>query len=451
MSLRMSSWGALPAALLVALAPALVRADTSLVATGAVDTGYSTNIQGTPESDDPMAPQVLADGFMSLRPGLSAAYERPRSTHNLNYTFGAQLYLTSTEANSYSNTLAYQSLIATSARGSLRLGASFNAGRLNNFNQPGQQVGQPGDVQPDGDTSFISYNANASYRHLLSQRMTGEVAVGGTRFEPSSGGLVGPTTNSDLRVRLERSYRYHLLGADARLSYTKQEVPEVQRSLIAGPGVFWTWNVTQSISTNATAGADAVGEYPAFSRGITVPRGSAAVTYSHERGRATAGFARGAAVNIFGGDTTIDNSFFLNAGLPVPLPIERPVALTAGVVYSTGRIIDLDIGDTRGRNKRLSADVLLGTQINPAWLLAFRFNTSKQERQDITEMGTVNSITRQTIVSVVLTGRFPQEIAGQVPRQSSDRVESGNAAFRPEPPPAQAPGESSAPTPAPPR
>lgn len=445
MSFRLPKWSARAAALLLSLAPSLAAADTSLVATGAVDSGYSTNIQGTPESDDPMAPEVLADGFMNLRPGLSAAYERPRSTHNLNYIFGAQLFLKSTEANSYSNTLAYQSIVAVSARGSLRLGASFNAGRINQFNQPGQQVGQVGNVQPNGDQEFVAYNGSGAYRHLLSQRMTGEISVAGNKFVPSGGIDVGPTTNGDIRFRLERTFRYHLLGGDTRLTYTRQEQPDVQRSLIAGPGAFWTWNVTESISTTTTAGIDAVGEYPAFARGVTVPRASAALTYSHERGRATVGYSRGAVVNIFGGDTTIDNSVFLNVGLPVPLFVRRPVALTIGAIYSTGKIIDLEIGDTRGRNTRISGDITIGTQINPAWVLGARFNMNKQDRDDEGDMGNVSTTIRQTVVSVVLTGRFPEEIAAQVPRQSSDRVESGNAAFEPEPEAPQAPGNSGAP------
>ncbi len=442
------SWrSTLAATLSLSLAPALASADTSLVATGAVDTGYSTNIQGTPESDDPMAAPVVADGFMNLRPGLAAAYERARSIHNLNYTFGVQLYLESSEANSYSNTLAYQGVITTSPRGSLRLGAAFNAGVLNTFNQPGQEIGQPGDVQPDGDTEFIAYNGNAGYRHLLSQRLTGEFTVAGAKFEPTDGGEVGPTTNGDTRFRLERRSRYHLIGGDARISYTRQEVPEVQRTLIAGPGAFWTWDITQSISSSTTAGIDAVGEYPAFARGLTVPRGSLAFTYSHERGRATIGWARGAVVNIFGGDITIDNQFFLNAGLPVPLPMKRPVALTAGLVYSTGEIIDVDIGDTRGSTERIGADLALATALTPAWNLGLRFTTSRQTREDVGAMGSLETVTNQSVGTIVLAGRFPSEVAAQVPRQSSDRVESGNAVFQPEPPPAQAPGNSNPPAP----
>ena len=446
MSLGVSKWSIGSAFLLLALSPGEVDADTSLVATGAVDSGYSTNIQGTPESDDAMAAQPISDGFMNLRPGLSAAYERRRSIHNLNYIFGAQLYLESTEANSYSNSLSYQSVIAMSPRGSLRLGAAFNAGELNAFNQPGEQVGEAGDVQPNGDTTFISYNGSAGYRHLLGQRMTGEVNVAATRFEPTDGGEVGPTTTGNLQFRLERTFRYHLLGGDARLSYTKQVVPEVQRSLITGPGIFWTWNITDRVSTTTTAGLDVVGEYPAFEGRVTVPRGSAAVTYSHERGRATLGAARGAGVNIFGGDTTVDNSVFLNAALPVPLPIERPVAMTAGVIYSKGEILDLDIGETRGRNDRISADLTIGMVINPAWNIGLRLSTSKQTRDDIDDMmNTLESTTRQTVGSIGLAGRFPEEIAAQVPRQSSDRVESGNAVFEPAAPPAQAPGNSNAP------
>lgn len=430
--------------LLLLLPFGLAKADTSLLATGAVDTGYSTNIQGVadPDGTDPLAPEVVADGFMNLSPGLAAAYELPRAIHNLNYVFGARLFLSNRDANSFSNTLGYQGLLSLSARSSLRLGAAFNAGRVNAFDQAGSNVVQEGDLLPDGDVEFIAYNANTTYRRLLSQLWTGAVTLGAAKFQPTNTGRVGTTTNVEQRFRLERSFRSHLLGADTRLTFNRQEVPEVERSLITGPGVFWTWNITEAISSNTSAGVDVVGEYPRLARGFTVPRGAAALTYSHERGRATVGWARGAAVNLFGGDTTNNNQFFLNAGLP--LPTRRPVALTAALAYATGEIIDINSGELRGRTERLSADVTVAMQLNRAWTLGLRGETSKQMLEDRDEMGmgTLDSIIRQTVASVVLQGRFPEVVAAQVPRQSSDRVESGNATFQDQPAPQQGPGAS---------
>ncbi len=406
------------------------HADTSLVATGTASTGYSTNILGVPATDDVnAAQQVEADGFSDLAPGLAAAYEHRRGIHNLTYVFGARVFLRNSGANSYNNTLSYQNILSTSARGSLRMGASFNSGRVNAFDQAGNDVVGEGDLLPDGDVEFIAYNANISYRHQLTQNLTGETSITGGKFIPTSGvDQAGETTNIEHRMRIDRGFQRHLLGVDFRTGYNKQEVPELQESLTLGPGVFWTWNATQSISTNATAGIDVIGEYPGLARGLTVPRASAAVTYSHERGRATTGWSRGVATNLFGGDTTINTQYFTN--VTMPLPSKRPMALGIAAAYATGDIIDVTLDEARGTTERVSADLNLGVELTRAWQLGVRLETSKQTQNDVlADMMQFEAVTTQTQGLVVLTGRFPGAIAAQVPRRSSDRVESGESDF----------------------
>ncbi len=406
------------------------QADTSLTATGSASTGYSTNILGVPATEDPAAAQVPeADGFSDLTPGLSAAYEHRRGVHNLNYVFGARLFLRNSEANSYNNTLSYQNILSTSARGSLRMGASFNSGRVNAFDQAGADFVGEGDLLPDGDVEFIAYNANVSYRHQLSQVWTGEAAVSGGKFVPTSGvEQSGETTNADLNLRLDRSFQRHRVGMSVRTAFNRQEVPDVQRTLTFGPGVFWTWNTTDAISLNASGGLDVIGEYPGLGRGLSVPRASAAVTYSHERGRATMGATRGVAANLFGGDTTVNTQYFSNVAMP--LPSKRPMVVGLAAAYATGDIIDITLEDPRGTTERVSADINLGMELTRAWQLGVRLETSKQTQRDVlADMSTFEATTTQTQGLIVLTGRFPEVMAAQVPVRSTDRVESGDSDF----------------------
>ncbi len=406
------------------------QADTSLVATGSASTGYSTNILGVPATDDVnAAQQPEADGFSDLAPGLAAAYEHRRGIHNLLYVFGARLFLRNSEANSYNNTLSYQNILATSARGSLRMGAGFNSGRVNGFDQAGNEVVGEGDLLPDGDVEFIAYNASLSYRHQLTQNLTGETSIVGGKFIPTSGvEQSGETTNIEHRIRVERGFRRHLVGVDFRTGFNKQEVPDLQRSLTLGPGAFWTWNVNASFSTNASLGLDVIGEYPRLARGLTVPRASAAVTYSHERGRASIGWTRGVAANLFGGDTTVNTQYFTN--VTMPLPTKRPMVAGVAAAYATGDIIDVTLDQARGTTERASADLSIAMELTRAWQLGLRLETSKQTQNDVlADMMQFEAITSQTQGLVVLTGRFPAAIAAQVPRRSSDRVESGASDF----------------------
>jgi len=421
---------ALGGGLLLVLSTTVAQADTSLIATGSASTGYSTNIQGVPENDDPtLGQQVEADGFSDLAPGLSAAYEHRRGIHNLSYIFGARLFFQNSEANSYNNTVIYQNILTVSPRGSLRMGASFNSGRVNAFDQAASQVVNQGNVLPDGDVEFISYNANIAYRHQLSQNWTGEASLLGGKFVPTGGGdQAGDTTNVEQRLRLDRGFRRHLVGVDFRTAFNKQIVPDVQKTLSVGPGINWTWNLSESFSTNSSAGVDVIGEYPTLARSLKVPRAAAAITYSHERGRATLGWARGVATNLFGGDTTINNQYSLTVGLP--LPTKRPMNVGVDAAYATGEIIDIASDESRGNTERKSADLNLGMELTRTWILGLRFQVSKQTQDNIlVDMSVDTAITNQAQGLLVLQGRFPGAAAAQVPPRSTDRVESGEADF----------------------
>lgn len=415
---------------LLALGSTIAHADTSLVATGSASTGYSTNILGVPETDTPVPgqPEVEGDGFTDLTPGLAAAYEHRRGIHNLNYFFNARLFLSNSEANSYNNTIAYQNILAVSPRGSLRMGANFNSGRVNAFDQAGNDVIGEGNLLPDGDVEFQAYNASASYRHQLSQTMTGEVALGGGKFIPTGGGVAGGnTTNLDMTLLLSRTFRRHLIGGDLRVGYNRQEAPDVQKTLTTGPGVFWTWNINESFSTNSSAGLEIVGEYPSMQRGITVPRFGTAITYSHERGQASVGFARGVQTNLFGGQQTVENSIFSNVALP--LPTRRPMVVGLAAAYAKGELFTIETG-LGGDTERASADINFGVELTRVMQLGVRLETSTQTQTD--QLGAemnFEAVTKQTQGLVILTGRFPSEVAAQVPRRSSARVESGESEF----------------------
>jgi hypothetical protein len=188
-----------------------------------------------------------------------------------------------------------------------------------------------------------------------------------------------------------------------------------------------------------------LGQYPDFDERLYVPRVSLALTYSHERGRATAGWARGATANLFGGDTTINNQYFLNIGMP--LPTRRRIALTTQAAYGTGEIIDTEIGEARGTTERISGDIGLAMELNQAWNLGVRFQSSKQILVNFAPMMDIESTVKQTSGVVVLQGRFPEEMAAQVPPLRNDRVESANESFEDVAAPAQGPGASNAPRP----
>jgi len=198
-----------------------------------------------------------------------------------------------------------------------------------------------------------------------------------------------------------------------------------QQTVAGGPQAYWTWDATRRFSTFAFAGLTAVVEAPEFLRGVILPTGGATINFTDgDRGQAALSWVHGVSANIFTSDVTVNNRYTLRGNIPMPF-VEDRASLNASVAYRRGRFLDIAAGEQRGRTEQVIASLGANYAIDEAWGLALRYRNTRQVRDDL--LGERVGIARQT-VTLSLGGRFPTEIAAQVPAESV-RVDEQNAAL----------------------
>lgn len=78
-------------------------ADHSLHALTTLTTGYTDNVQAVPDNpaDPTITPEVQADAFANIAPGIIFSHEGSRITQVLRYTLSIRLYADQSGANSF--------------------------------------------------------------------------------------------------------------------------------------------------------------------------------------------------------------------------------------------------------------------------------------------------------------------------------------------------------------
>lgn len=395
--------------------------DSSLVATGIVSSGYTNNILGVPETDDILAPQVQGDGFMSLAPGLSAAYETIRTIHNLSYVFGARLFMRHSEANSYTNALRYDGLNYLSAVSSLRLGAGFTSGRINAFDRASSEIIDDSAEIPRGDLAYVSGRVGAQYTRLLSAVLSTGVSGAVYSFLPTNTDTASSNYSIQGRANIERTYRYHLLGAALRSNFVinprnDDEMRPANQAVNFGPEVYWTWDITETFSSQAVAGLATVVRAPDFQKGMVLPRGGLTLSYIRPRGRLSLAWTHDVGSNVFTGRIVLNNRF--SGRVDMPIPFTDRVRVRGGLSYRTGRYLDIEEQALRGVSEQFTGNTGISFALTDAWGLATRYEFSRQFTEN-PSTGRRRGIARR-VVTLVLAGRFPAKVARQVGEMGTD-------------------------------
>ena len=292
-----------------------VSGDASLVATADVASGYTDNVLAVPETNDPFAPQVEPGFFTNAAPGLSATYETRRVLHNLFYRFSARLFVEHSEANSYSNEVGYRGLIALSPVSSLRVGAGFTAGRINAFDTTAAD-GHVADL-PRGDVSYISSNGSLEHRKALTRNLDLISATSIRNFMPTNTDAQGDSWVWTNLVRIERRWRFHMLGAQVDAALNSASFPslrQTQRSASGGGRLVWGWDITDRLSSNVYGGMAAVVDVSDLNRRISFPIAGASLSYAIDPTRFTAAYSRGVFMNAFTGDVTFLGQLLADGG-----------------------------------------------------------------------------------------------------------------------------------------
>lgn len=217
-----------PVALLaVALAcvAAPAHAKVTLQAVGTVAAGWTDNVLDAPTQ--PVAPQSppVSDFFFQLQPGAALTSAAPRVIQRLGYTFSADLFVTHSEGNSYSNTLDWSGFFATSKSSELLLVLVSQQGRLNTFNLnlPASAGVATVVTSTSTSTNFFSQLFTEGFGWDVDSHWRATQTTALQIFIPIDRGQLADSYNLVEELAADRRFRVDSLGALLRCDFVDYE------------------------------------------------------------------------------------------------------------------------------------------------------------------------------------------------------------------------------------
>ncbi len=403
------------------------HADQSLHATGTITTGFSNNITNTPETEDA---QVIADGFATIAPGALFSYESPRFSVEAAYILNARLFFRERSANSFSNALSARGSLAVSALDKLEGSISGSAGRINAFDT----LPDEGDIDlpPTGDIAYARLLAAEAFTRQLSYLWRIRQTADASAFTPTDETTnVNTNWNVGGSLALERAWQRHQVTGSFEGKYVHNEridvdsgdrlAPDLQ--VIAGPRVRWLWDISGTLSSSVTLGLVRVFEPDSFSTGIYQPNLAAQLAYFKHRSILTLRYLHGVNTNTLIGQTSTVDRGELRGYFPTPEILEDS-GLTGTVGYQRAKFIDVDSESLAASSKQALGDVAATWRQYEGLTWAVRYQYSRGTR-GVAAIGSTQETSRHQ-VQLMLTVRYPERQAVELPRRIIDRVDESN-------------------------
>lgn len=403
------------------------HADRQLLGTAALSTGFSDNILGVPETDDPTSAQVEADLFFNISPGAQLSIDKRSAFHLLNYQLTIRAFTRNSEANSISNQFTHQSNFFRTPVTTVNLNSGIATGVINTIDRTGPFLqDQVTELPTAGGASFFNGFANAGITHQMNIDWS-SAGSGGFRFFRRFG-QANPRWNFIFpgQVSIQKNFRRHNIGASLNAAYSAstRNNPGQTDALAGGPRAFWTWDVSEGWSSFVSLGSVIVLAAPEFDAGFALPTGRYTLSYTKDQAFGSMTYSYGANANVFTGDLQASHRVTGRLGLPVPW-VDN-VAVTAAAGYRRGRFLNLDLQELTGRTEQFTASLSSAYQFNPSWAVSGRIQLNRQLREDALT-GAEFGIARRT-VNVFFTGTWPNTIRLIPASQGNERVDEQNDA-----------------------
>ena len=402
------------------------HADRQLLGTAALSSGFSDNILGVPETDDPTSAQVESDLFFNLSPGAQLSIDKRSVFHLLNYQLTIRAFARNSEANSVSNQFTYQANFFRTPVTTVNVNSGISTGVINTIDRTSPFLEDQVTELPGGDVSFANGFANAGITHQMNIDWSSAGNAGFRFFRRF--GVNNPRWNFIFpgQVSIQKNFRRHNIGASMNAAYSAstRNNPGQSDALAGGPRAFWTWDVSEGWSSFLSLGSVIVLSAPEFDAGFALPTARYTLSYTKDDAFGAATYSYGANANVFTGDMQASHRGTFRAGFAVPW-IDN-VGVTAAVGYRRGRFLNIDLQELTGRTEQLTMSLASAYQFNPSWAVSGRFQINRQLREDAFT-GAEFGIARRTL-NVFITGTWPNTIR-QIPASiGSERVDEQNDA-----------------------
>lgn len=386
--------GALVALAMIGGASTAAADDLRFQLQGSVQAGYTDNVAQAPDEQVlPDDPERDADGFLILSPTVAMLIEDAKVLHTFAYGFGATLYFTHSEANSYSHGVSYVSRWNLTPATDLALGLSGAYTSTAAFNLLGGADQTTVGLLPGGEAvEVISVAVTEGIEHAIDDNWS-------VNQTASAVGLftLGQVQRNFLFSAsggLERGFEYHTLGAS--LSGEVLWTPTVEddagneirgnQTLIARLAGTWSYRLNDYWTSNVAAGglmATQLGEARneegevVDATPIVQPYGLASIDFADELGNAGLSVEHNVSPNVLTGSVQMTDTATLRVG--VPLGRDTGFAVTSTGALGLARVLDVD-GTFGPRLVLIVADAGLAYAPPPVPYLSFdlRYQFTKQ-------------------------------------------------------------------------
>lgn len=414
--------------------------------TGTVTTGYNDNILTAPDNPTIGAPPRQGDVQVQLRPGAALTSQAPRFIERLAYTFTADLFARHSEANSYSNALAWTGTLLASPTTRLTLNAQSQQGRISTFtiNQSSADATVTA-ISQNADTNFFSQQAGQALESNPDPAWRVLEATSFQAFIPIDRGRLPDTYTVDAAVGGDRLFRSDALGlvlrceivdfaaardpsTDVPLGFDRQQV---LTSLVARWRRDWSraWNSEAALGVVSIVGLTADPASPTET--TWQPSALAALRWVDDAGNAEVHYAHLVAPNTLAGNTFVTDEAALQAGLPLA---RGKVVIGATVAYQHTRLLPLVAGVTAETANLVLLDATVGWQPMPELRVFARYSLFDQ-------FGTnpqpgLRPILPDLTRNVVMVGAeviYPAVASLRAPVRGASRVDESDQQSFPEP------------------
>jgi hypothetical protein len=410
-------------ALLGSVTPAAAE-DWSLHILGNAQLGWTDNLQSVSDDED-----READAYAQLTPGLLLSWSRPRMVHQLSASLESNVYFKNDEGSSFAWHGGWRGFFLLSPLSELETAVSTSGGTTNTFRT--STTAANGQVMLFDSTAseYAALDASEGYSRQLSRhlRMTenGFASVVSTRAtEPAGAENTGYRVGGGLGI--DRAWRFNAVGATTSVSYDGLGGGRTQMNVAAGLAwrrdisIHWTSVVdVGAVTLVPLAGSDA--------EAILEPTIGAQIAYYPTWGTAGFGVRRSVTPNLYIAANTISDTASLSASLPLtwlPLdPNRQPrFVFSASGGYAFTSVIESDTGDTLSGFQAGLGTAELAYAIKPRVNVSLRYQYERQVADSASTLLAVRSYDRNTVM-LSLSGRWPDELAGEVPTRQSLRVD----------------------------
>jgi hypothetical protein len=422
------------------LTPARAHAKATIQATTTGSAGWTDNVLNAPDQQVPGGPARESDFFFQIAPGAVVSSASPRFIQRLAYTFTADLFVTHSEADSYSNSLEWAADLLASRTTTLILTLLTLQGRLSTFAINQQSSGATVAVLPATNINYFSQNATESLEWLPSSKWRLSQVLLFRAFIPIDRGVQPDVYNVVPELSFDRLWSRDALGLVLREEYVEYVPPRDPMTNVAGFDTRqavttllarwrrdWTPFWSTEAALGAVAGVGASDDPMVPSETAWEPSALAAVRYTHDFGAAELRYAHDVVPNPLAGSTFSTDEVAVQGGLPI---VRAKMFLGATAAYQHARLLPLGQGVAAADADIVLVDFTIGWQPRPEIGLFARYSLYDQFGSPpvMDVAATLPDITRQTVM-VGLNVIYPAVAAAKVQTRQSARVDRSDDAF----------------------